>query len=192
MSRIFNSVGSGPYRKNRREPTEKAEVPFSGFVSSGILGTIGNQREPTEPQELEKPGGCDPRRWLKSVLREDVVPLQVVTARARVEGLDMQALWRAIRESCIQQDGMSGTRYLKLPRTIWALPKPTPHCGEAADPVAKRVATKAALARLRLLVDERIVCGACCFSNGTECPSGQPIPDNVPNRCQHFQEKDWK
>lgn len=192
MSRIFNFVGSGPYRKKRREPTEKAEMPFSGFVSSGTLGTIGNHREPTD-RPKEACFCCDaPHHWLKSVLCEDVVPLQVVTARARMEGLDLQELWRAIRESCIQQDGMNGTRYLKMPRTIWALPKPTPDCGEAADPVAKRVATKAALARLRLPGDERIVCGACCFSNGTECPSGQPIPDNVPNRCQHFQEKDWK
>lgn len=170
-----------------RESGNEREMPlgiFPGARSFPRQGTSGKQREPA--------GKTAPHRWLRSVLREDVVPLQVVTARARVEGLDMQALWMAIRESCIQQDGMNGIRYLKLPRTIWALPKPTPHCEEAADSVARSVATKAALARLRLSVDERIVCGACCFSNGTECPSGQPIPDNVPNRCQHFQEKDWK
>ena len=178
-------TGMAPIREKIFIPVEKAELPFSSCM---VLAESAYQSIPAHTS-AEK---TDTHRWLKSVLRKDVVPLQVVTARARLEGLNIPELWRAIRESCIQQDGMNGTRYLKMPRTIWAPPKPTPHCGEAANSVAKSVANKAALDRLRLPGDERIVCGACCFSNGAECPSGQPIPDNVPNRCQHFQEKDWK
>lgn len=173
-----------PLRKNISIPVKKAEVPFFNCM---VLAEDEYQSIPVNTSSEQ----FDPHRWLRSVLREDVVPLQVVTARARLEGVDMQEFWCAIRESCIQQDGMNGTRYLKLPRTIWAIPKPPLHCEDTPDPVAQQQAAKSELARLKLAGDDRIVCRACCFRNGTECPSGQPMPDSVPNRCPHFQERDW-
>jgi hypothetical protein len=129
----------------------------------------------------------DTRRWLRQVLRADVVPLATVMQRARMEGVDMQELWLAIREGCIQQDGMGGQRYLKLPHTVWNLPKPAPEEEEGEpDHQALAEAAKAAMARLRLSGDDRIVCQACTHCTGPRCPGGIPTPDLQPTRCTLF------
>lgn len=65
----------------------------------------------------------DIHRWLRAVLGDDVVPLSVVTNRGRMEGVDMVELWGSIREHCIRQEGINGVHYLKLPRSIWGVPK---------------------------------------------------------------------
>lgn len=129
----------------------------------------------------------DTLRWLRAVLRDDVVPLATVTARAKLEGVDLQDLWRVIRDSAIQIDGASGVRYWKLPRTVWNVPKPaTAHETGPALAYLSPQTVNAALSRLRSAGDDRIVCTACAHCSGQRCPGGLPIPDMVPNRCQHF------
>lgn len=129
----------------------------------------------------------DALRWLRTVLRDDVVPLVTVTARAKLEGVDIQDLWRVIRDSAIQLDGAAGVRYLKLPRTVCDIPKPAPaHEIDQAQAQPTAQALNAAMARLMISGDDRIVCAACKHCSGPRCPGGSPVPDMVPNRCQHF------
>jgi hypothetical protein len=140
----------------------------------------------TQQSEL----AIDALRWLRAVLRDDVVPLVTVTARAKLEGMDLQDLWRVIRDSAIQLDGPSGVRYLKLPRTVWNVPKPAPpHENDPTQAYLSAEEVRAILARLRVSGDDRIVCAACANCSGQRCPGGQPIPDLVANRCQHFMRK---
>jgi hypothetical protein len=131
----------------------------------------------------------DVELWLRSVLRKDTVPLVTVTKRAKLEGVDMQALWRAIREVAIQVDGMGGQRYLKLPHTNWHGRNPAPASDQRpGDTCATRQAIDAAMARLKLSRDDRIVCPACTHAAGPRCPGGAPTPDLQPTRCNHFKE----
>jgi len=129
----------------------------------------------------------EPLYWLRAVLRDDVVPLVTVTARAKLEGVDLQDLWRVIRDSAIQVDGPSGVRYLKLPRTVWNIPKPAPaHAIAPAQAKPTAQAVNAAMAHLMMSGDDRIICAACNDFSYPSCPGGSPVPDMVPNRCQHF------
>ncbi len=77
----------------------------------------------TNPVSTSNAAITDAHRWLKAVLGEDVVPLSVVITRGRMEGVDMVELCLVIRDHCIQQGGINGVRYLKLPRAIWGVPK---------------------------------------------------------------------
>ena len=138
-------------------------------------------------RNLELARAFDEESRDRAVLRDDVVPLVTVTARAKLEGVDLQDLWRVIRDSAIQIDGASGVRYLKLPRTVWDVPKPAPaHDPDPAQDHPSPQTVNAAMARLRASGDDRIVCAACAHCSGQRCPGGLPIPDMVPNRCQHF------
>jgi hypothetical protein len=75
------------------------------------------------PVSLTNACTTDIHRWLKAVLGDDVVPLSVVTTRGLKEGMDMVELWAGIREHCIQQGGINGVHYLKLPKAIWGVSK---------------------------------------------------------------------
>jgi hypothetical protein len=118
--------------------------------------------------------------WLRAVLREDLVPLEVVIQRAKLEGVSLLPLWDVIRQSCIQQTGLGGTRYLQLPHTRCRASRPV-----KAEQKLSQSAIQAAMARLRLSRDDRVMCAACCHGTQAACPRGSPIPDGIPNRC-HF------
>jgi hypothetical protein len=131
----------------------------------------------------------DAELWLRAVLGKDTVPLVTVTKRARLEGVDVQDLWAVIREAAIQVEGMGGARYLKLPHTIWH--------GRNSAPASDRgpgytcttpQAIDAAMARLRLSKDDRVVCPACTHRAGPRCPGGAPTPDLQPTRCTLFKQ----
>ena len=129
----------------------------------------------------------DAELWLRAVLGKDTVPFVTVTKRARLEGVDMQELWAAIREAAIQVDGFAGQRYLKLPHTIWHGRNPAPASDQGpGDTSITPQAIDAAMARLALAKDQRIVCPACTHRAGPRCPGGAPQPDLQPVRCNLF------
>lgn len=129
----------------------------------------------------------DEELWLRAVLRKDTVPLVSITTRTKLEGVDMQALWQEIRDIAIQVDGMGGQRYLKLPHTVWHGRDPAPANEQGwGDTYSSPDAIKAAMARLKLQGDDRIVCQACIHCVGLRCPGGVPIPNMQPNRCKCF------
>ena len=105
-----------PIDKKLGNQWKRPKCLFSTVTDSLESGTIG------ELVGTSAPYFC-PYQWLRSVLRDDVVPLSVVVARARMDSVDMQSLWFTIKESCIQQNGLNGARYLKLPKAIWGIPK---------------------------------------------------------------------
>jgi hypothetical protein len=139
--------------------------------------------------EVSNKRASDAELWLRAVLGKDTVPLVSVTTRARLEHVDMQELWRAIREVAIQVDGMGGARYLKLPRTQWRLTEPAPASDRGPGYTCTTPqAIDAAMARLRLSKDDRVVCPACTHRAGPRCPGGAPTPDLQPTRCTLFKQ----
>lgn len=138
--------------------------------------------------KVSKKRSKDAELWLRAVLGKDTVPLVTVTTRAKLDGVDVRELWQAIRDVAIQIDGMGGARYLKLPHTVWNIPKPAPAGDRGlgyAYPSPSDI--KAAMARLKLSKDDRIVCPACAHCTGPRCPGGAPTPDLQPTRCNLFQ-----
>lgn len=125
----------------------------------------------------------DVEAWLRAVLRKDTVPLVSITTRARLEGVDIRELWQVIRDIAIQVEGMSSQRYVKLPNTVWHGRNSAPASEQGLSDAS---AIDAAMARLRLAGDDRIVCPACRNCAGPRCPGGAPTPDLQPTRCNHF------
>jgi len=179
-------TGTSLNSKKTSVPVEKAKEPFSHLISSALLRT---DDEPVRTSRTN--GDCDTspgtHRWLRAVLREDVVPLIVVLARARLERIDMNELWVVIKQSAIQISGVAGTRYLKWPKTVWNVSKAYNY---KKISLIDKSSIKAAMAALKLDGDERVVCCACRYSNVTNketCRGGWPEQTLQPIRCSFFQ-----
>jgi len=62
--------------------------------------------------------------WLRRVLGADVVPLDVVVNRAKLEGIPLAQVYALVKELCISLGAQGATRYIKLPKAIWGIPRP--------------------------------------------------------------------
>ena len=111
--------------KGTQEVGTQSPNPFASRSSDlgnvrELKGTQGNAR----PNDQPTPGPDRAEVWLRDVLGADVVPLDVVVNRAKLEGIPLAQVYALVKELCISLGAQVATRYIKLPKAIWGLPKP--------------------------------------------------------------------